>query len=427
MTDRPQGHLQTLYEISRTINSSLDLNEVLELIMDQVITVTGAGRGFLMLADDSGRLAFRVARGIDRTAIENPTPEISQGVIESVAKTGQPLLTSNAQDDERLASRMSTVMKSLRSVLCVPLRLKDRTIGLVYVDNKLREGIFDQASLELLTAFAGQAATALENARLYGVAVEKGRMERELSMAREIQRGLLPESPPNVPGYELAAHWRSAREVAGDFYDFIPLSSGGLGVLIADVSDKGAPAALFMAVARSIIRASAVNVASPAEAMGRANRLVAADAKGGMFVTAYYAVLDADGVTTTSAGHNPPLIYRRQTGKVERAPAGGIPLGILETAAFETHALSMAPGDVLLLYTDGITEAFDSQGREFGEARLRQVLESAANGSAGDIARAIRAAIDDHLGSAPPSDDLTLVVVAATGTNSHLRPPTAVV
>lgn len=411
MTDLTRDHLQTLIDISRAISSTLDLHQVLDLVMEQVIAVTRAGRGFLMLADEQGGLTFRVARGIDREQIDKPESAISQGIIEAVARTRRPLLTSNAQTDQRLADRSSIVLKDLRSVLCVPLLIQDRFIGLVYVDNRLRQGVFDQASLDLLTAFAGQAAIALENARLYGLALEKGRMERELSMARDIQRGLLPESPPAVPGFELATFWQSAREVSGDFYDFIPLPPGDTGVLIADVSDKGAPAALFMAVARSLIRASAVTAATPADALMKANRLIAADAKSGMFVTAFYAVLGQDGTITCCAGHNPPLIYRAASASVDRLSEGGVALGVMEDVALENRPVSLAPGDVLFLYTDGFTEATNADGQYFGEDRLRQALQAAGRKCAAEIVDAIWTEFRIFVEPVAPTDDLTLIVV----------------
>lgn len=411
-TDRRAEHLAGLYEISQTITSSLDLDEVLNLVMDKVIEVSGAQRGFLMLQDHSGQLAFQVARGIEGRQIDDPESGVSRGIIESVARSGQPLLTSNAQYDERLSGRDSIVIKGLRSVLCVPLVVKGRFIGLVYVDNQVKESIFGAEALELLTSFASQAAIAIENARLYGVAVEKGRMERELQMARDIQRSLLPAAPPRLPGYDMAADWRSAREVAGDFYDFIALDDGRLGVVIADVSDKGAPAALFMAVARSLIRANAMNAPTPAEALRRANRLIVADAKSGMFVTAYYVILTAGGACLgVCAGHNPPLIYRAASRTVEALPAGGLALGWFDDAPLSDAPVALGPDDVLLLYTDGAPDAENAKGEAFGDERMRSTLKRAAGGTAAEILQYLVASIAAFAGDTPAFDDQTFVVI----------------
>jgi sigma-B regulation protein RsbU (phosphoserine phosphatase) len=239
-TDR----LALLYRLSHTFSSSLDLDEVLNLVMDEVIAVTRAERGFVMLHDAGQGLAFRVARGMDRSTIDDPQFQISRSVVERVAREGRPILTSDALHDDRFSMRKSVMSLGLRSILCVPLIHKAQILGVVYVDNRLHSGIFVQADLDLLTAIASSAAIAIENAHLYQVAVEKGRLERELQMARELQASLLPGETPQTPGWEFAARWRPARRVSGDFYDFIPLDRGHVGLVLADVSGKGMPAAL---------------------------------------------------------------------------------------------------------------------------------------------------------------------------------------
>ena len=237
---QPQGaRLALLYRVSRTFNSSLDLDEVLNRVMDEVIAVTHAERGFVMLRDEDGGLAFRVARGMDRSMVDDPEFQISRGVVEQVAHEGQPMLTSDAQRDERLSMRLSVIGLGLRSILCVPLKCKDTVSGVIYVDNRLQAGIFTADDLDLLVAIASNAAIAIENARLYQVAVEKGRMERELQMAHAVQASLLPRETPQMPGWEFEARWQPAREVSGDYYDFIPIDGNKLGLVIADVSDKG--------------------------------------------------------------------------------------------------------------------------------------------------------------------------------------------
>ncbi|NIO68862.1 MAG: GAF domain-containing protein, partial [Anaerolineae bacterium] len=225
--------LALLYRLSQTFNSSLDLDEVLNRVMDEVIAATRAERGFVMLREADGRLIFRVARGMDRETIDDPQFQISRSVVERVAREGQPILTSDAQRDARFSMRQSVQSLGLRSILCVPLKIKEEVSGVVYVDNRLKIGIFTQADLELLSAIASSAAIAIENARLYQVAVEKGRMERELQVAREVQASLLPRETPQVPGWEFVARWQPAREVAGDYYDFIPLDGEQLGLVIA--------------------------------------------------------------------------------------------------------------------------------------------------------------------------------------------------
>jgi sigma-B regulation protein RsbU (phosphoserine phosphatase) len=406
-----------LYEITSTLNSSLDLDVVLETIMDQVIEVTGAERGFLMLRDEQkGELVFQVARGMDRSYLDSPAFQVSTTVTRQVEQTRKPLLTDNAQFDNRFARGESIMMLGLRSILCVPIMVKERLIGLVYVDNRLQSGLFNEDHLALLTAFASQAGVAIENARLYRVAVEKGRMEKELQMAHDIQRGLLPRDLPTLPGYQIAADWRSAREMAGDFYDCFWLSSDTLVVVIADVSDKGAPAAIFMAVARSLIRAAALSTPTPEATLRQANRIILSDTQSGMFVTVYYTLLHPDGkFTGVSAGHNRPLLYRTEKNTHEFLPRGGRPLGWFEDLPVQAVEYQLEPGDVLVYYTDGLTEAENLDREPYGEARLVQVVKEAARLSAVEIKDKLIESVVAFMGDAPPFDDTTLVVVRYIG------------
>ncbi len=411
-SEPPSDRLALLYRLSQTFNSSLDLDEVLNLVMDEVIAVTRAERGFVTLREANGSLVFRTARGMDQKTIDDPQFQISRSVVERVASEGEPILTSDAQTDDRLSMRRSVMALGLRSILCVPLRLKDKVSGVVYVDNRLQTGIFAQDDLELLTAIASSAAIAIENARLYQLAVEKGRLERELQMARDVQASLLPRETPQVAGWELAARWEPARQVAGDYYDFIPLDEGQLGLVIADVSDKGMPAALFMALTRSIVRASVGRTLSPAEGIAHANQLICADATGGMFVTLFYARLNPTTreIVFVNAGHNPPLLYRADEDELTKLTRTGMALGVLEDTSFEERTLSLNPGDFLLLYTDGVTDATDAQEREFGMGRLESVVLDHRHARAADIMSALDQAIHDFAGSAAPFDDIAILV-----------------
>lgn len=410
-------HLATLYEITRTLNSSLELQEVLGNIMDQVIEVTGAERGFLMLRDDQkGEMVFQVARGMDRSDLDSPVFQVSTTIIREVEQTRKPLLTDNAQYDSRFMRGESIMVLGLRSILCVPIMVKERLIGVVYVDNRLQAGLFNDDHLALLTAFASQAGTAIENARLYQVAVEKGRMEKELQMAHDIQRGLLPRDLPTIPGYEIAADWKSAREVAGDFYDCFGLSDGRLGVVIADVSDKGAPAAIFMAVARSLIRGNALIASSPDETLRQVNRIILSDTQSGMFVTVYYAILHPGGkLTGVNAGHNRPLLYRTRQNTYETLPRGGRPLGWFDDLPVQAVEYQLEPGDVLVFYTDGLIEAENEKREPYGEHRLLDIVRGSAGLPAAEILKHITDSMISFMGAAPPFDDTTLVVVRYTG------------
>ncbi len=407
-------HLSLLYRLSQTFSSSLNLDEVLHRVIDEVIAVTHAERGFVMLYDEEGRSVFRVARGIDQQTIYDPQFQVSRGVVDRVAHEGQPVLTSNAQTDDRFSMRQSVMLLGLRSILCVPLRVKGQVSGVIYVDNRLQTGIFTQADLELLMAIASSAAIAIENARLYQVAVEKGRLEQELQMAREVQGSLLPRETPQIAGWEFAARWQPAHEVAGDYYDFIPLDEGMLGVVIADVSDKGMPAALFMALTRSTVRASVDRSISPAESITHANRLICADANDGMFVTLFYGLLNpATRVCTyVNAGHNPPLLYRADEDDLTELTRTGMAVGVLVDTLYEQRDIQLAPGDFLLLYTDGIIDAIDAQEQLFGMTRLRQVVEERRHAPPRELVTSLTQAVDDFVGPTPRFDDVTILVIA---------------
>lgn len=414
----PNQHLATLYEITRRLNSSLDLSDVLNFVMDRVLEVTGAERGFLMLRDDeTGLLNFRVARGLDIGDLEKPKFQVSRTIVNMVAESGEAVLTDNAQTT--FGEHQSVVMMALRSIICVPIKVRDRILGVVYVDNRIHTSLFDEQHLDLLNAFASQAGTAIENARLYEIAIEQGRMQRELEMAHNIQLGLLPTEFAAIKGYDIAVSWDSAREVAGDFYDCFTLDDGtAMGVVIADVSGKGAPAAIFMAVARSLIRGNATAALSPDDMLRQANRLIMADSgNSGMFVTVYYTVFQAAGrVSCVNAGHNQPIWWHQATEEAEWLPRGGRALGWFDDLPVEQLDYVLEVGDMLIFYTDGIVEAEDMNHDPFGEARLLDAIAgSSSNGTPNGVRDAILAAVDEFVGVAPPFDDRTLVIVQYTG------------
>ncbi len=418
MTDQaaPQNlspeHLLTLYEITGTMISSLDFNEVLNHVMDSMMEVTKAQRGFLMIADDeTGELRVQVHKG---EGLEEEG--YSTTIVNQVVSTRLPLLTNNAQFDTRFQAGQSIIMRGLRAILCAPMMVKGRLMGVVYVDTSMRSRNFSNSDRDLLSAVAGQAAIALDNARLYTVAVEKGRIERELQMASEIQQGLLPHRMPDLPSYEMAAAWRPAREVAGDFYDAFSLGKDQAGVVIADVSDKGAPAALFMAVARTMIRSHAHAGLLPVDVVARTNDLILEDAESGMFVTVYHSQFFSDGRSLhVNAGHNPPLYYHQAGGTAEYMPRGGRAVGWFPDNPLQEVQLQLTPGDIIVYYTDGLTEAENPVADYYGEARLAQVVALNSDQSAEGILKSILDDVELFAEGTPPFDDLTILVVRYVG------------
>jgi sigma-B regulation protein RsbU (phosphoserine phosphatase) len=408
-------HLLTLYQITGTMNSSLDLDAAMNNIIDAVMNVTRAQRGFLLSVDEGGGpLRVLTARGADGSTLAEDA--YSTTIVNEVLRTRETLLTNNAQFDQNYEVGQSIIMRGLRAILCAPMMVKDRIAGIVYVDTSMRSGTFTEADRDLLDLVAGQAAITLENAYLYSVAVEKGRMERELQMAREIQQGLLPSKLPQLAGYQIAAHWEAAREVAGDFYDAFMLGPDGFAIVIADVSDKGAPAALFMAVARTMIRTLAYGGSPPVETLRQTNDLMLEDADSGMFVTVYHSVFQRDGSGThVNAGHNPPLIYRQARGEVESLPRGGRAIGWFPDNPLTPLEQTLAPGDVIVYYTDGISEAENAAGEQFGLDRLVEVVAQNAESSAEALLKRISQAVERFVDGAAAYDDMTLVVVRFTG------------
>ncbi len=417
-TSLPAERLALLARLAQQFNSSLDLDEVLSRIMDEVIAAVRAERGFVMLHDDAGQLTFRVARGLDQRTIDDPSFQVSRGVIERVAAEGRPLLSSDAQHDDRFSMRQSVFTLGLRSILCAPLIVRDHTIGVIYVDSRLQAGIFTPADLELLTGIASSAAIAIENARLYQSAVAKGRLERELQVARDLQISLLPHEVPVAAGWQFASRWHPAREVAGDFFDFIRRGEGQTGALVADVADKGIAAALFMALSRSVLRASLRSAASPCEGIAAANRLICDDASDGMFVTLFYAEVDGSGcLTYVNAGHNPAYLVRGDSGECTELPLTGPLLGFSETAAFGQERVQLEPGDFVLMYTDGVTEAVSATNVDefYGEERLKAFLYERRDQSARDILQALVDALGDFIEPTGLRDDVTMVGIKRTG------------
>lgn len=409
-------HLTTLYQISMTMNSSLEFDEALANVIDAMMLATKAERGVLMGFDEeTGALRLLGARGVAGEQLVKEEA-YSTTIVNQVVSTRQPLLTNNAMFDDRITPGQSIIMRGLRAILCAPMMAQDRLVGVVYVDTSMRSGAFTEADRDLLSAIANQAGITLENSRLYTVAVEKGRLEHELNLAREIQQGLLPRRKPQLPGYEVEAVWESAREMAGDFYDYFNLDEHTFGVVIADVSDKGAPSALFMAVARSMIRSFAYAGLPPRQTLSQTNDLILDDAESGMFVTVYHSVFYQDGRSVNiNAGHNPPVIYRAASRSASLMPQGGRAIGWFPDNPLSEVQLQLEHGDVIVYYTDGLTDAENPNGENFGEARLCRVVEESGTGTASDILKYILQSIDNFAQGIIPFDDLTLMVVRYVG------------
>lgn len=408
-----RDELAALFHVTQLVNSSLDLAQVLNQVMDQIIRLTNAERGFLMLFNDVGELEFKIARNVDQETIAGSSFSISRTIVQHVAEQGEPIVTTNAQTDPRFRNQESVLSFSLRSILCVPLQVKDRVTGVIYADNRIKSGIFGDRHRDLLTVFANQAAISIENARLHAQEIQQQLINQELETARAIQQSFLPQAIPQHPGWDIAAFWHPARNVAGDFYDFYPLPDGRLAIVVADVSGKGVPAALVMALTVTVLRFAMGLNFSPGELMDHANQAIISNQGSKVFTTVFVGYLNLDSLTLqfASAGHNPPLLYRAATGWCEYLEVLGVAVGVFKEAEYAEEAVSLARGDVLVLYTDGITEALNAQEEEFGEERLERLVRQHASRPAQELTDLIIEAVADFAQGQGVFDDETLVVI----------------
>jgi serine phosphatase RsbU (regulator of sigma subunit) len=297
-------------------------------------------------------------------------------------------------------------------LFAVPIAVREAVYGVMLIEEAAGGLRFRTRRLEIITGIAQQAALAIQNDLLQKEMFVRERLETEVQMARQIQKTFIPESLPEVAGWEFAARWKTARQVGGDFYDVFYLPGEQIGLFIADVADKGVPAALFMALTRTLVRAAVLDTDSPAEALRRVNDLLFPDTKQGMFVTAVYAVLDTERnqLTYVNAGHNPP-IWVKCDGTLERLTRSGVALGASEEARYEQRVIQLDQEDSLLLYTDGLTEAFNNDGEFFGDTRLDEALVSNSCSSAHELIDVVEKSLIDFVQDMPAADDLTMLVV----------------
>jgi len=297
-------------------------------------------------------------------------------------------------------------------LFAVPIAVKEDLYGVMLIEEAPGGLRFRARRLEIITGIAQQAALAIQNELLQKEMVVRERLETEVQLARQIQQTFIPESLPQFEDWELAARWKTARQVGGDFYDVFDLPDRRLGLFIADVADKGVPAALFMALTRTLVRAAVIEGTPPAEAMKRVNDLLIPDTRQGMFVTAVYAVLDMEKneLTYVNAGHNPPL-WVKHDGNIERLTRTAIALGVVIGEPVEQRTIKFESGDNLLLYTDGLTESFNAEGVFYGEERLLESIKSDHCSSAGDLLDVVEKFLLNFVQDMPPADDLTMLVL----------------
>jgi len=399
-----------LLQVATMISASPDLDEMLTTVVSLTPLLASVSWCVVLLWDESSQ-QFVTARS------HAAPPEIMRALEEETAALAEPLLdplvVASEPFEATIAGAGNEASADAQRVTAFPLRTWDHLLGGLLVGGASPGQTAPEHHRGILTGIANQLTLAVENARLHERALEQKRLQRSVELAREIQESFLPECCPEVEGWDLAAEWRAARGVGGDFYDFVSLPGDHLGLVIADVSDKGMGAALYMALSRAVLRAAALTTVDPAETLRRANRVLMDDARSGMFVTVFYAIVSTrTGVMTYArAGHSPALLLRVHSREViELRPSGAV-LGILDDPQIEKGSQQMQPGDVLLLYTDGVVEAVNEEQQEFGRKRLTQALQHCDDVSAEDALMRIDAAMQTFVAGQPQSDDITLIVM----------------
>ena len=432
--------LNALLQVAENLGRATTVDELLGVAVRLPPLLIGAERCYVLFWERAtGVFALRGAYGlrheIRALLLGQPmrpdhAPLLAR-IVAAAVPDGPRLLTLDNAKANADAWPQLIPSAGCGSLVALPLLGRAGLLGALVLDDDATTVPLDARQVNLAVGAARQVAAALESLLLSREAEAAARLEEELRVAREIQTSLLPARLPQLPGWQIAAAWRSARLVGGDFYDFWPLARGQgpgdrgqgaegaqpallpeLGFVIADVSDKGMAAALFMALSRSLVRAAALDGSPPATAIERANRWITRDSESGMFVTLFYGVLEPTSgrLRYTSAGHNPPLHYRVADGSFAELRAPGIALGVLEEIKLHEAEVTLAPGDLLVCYTDGVTEAINEALQEFGVERLRALIAAQRALGAEALVEAITDAVSRHGQGQPPFDDVTLVV-----------------
>jgi serine phosphatase RsbU (regulator of sigma subunit) len=394
--------LEALINAGMELSESQPLAELFQTILDLAIKAVSAQRGVVMVFEN-GELVAKAHKGEGF--------RISTAVRDKVLKDKSSIRVQNAQLEEAFKSRMSIVEQRVHAMMVVPLQTKEQIIGLIYVDSPFVLRVFTEEDLSLLTVMANIAAVRLEQARLAEIEQAERIMKRDLAQAAEIQRAILPETAPEVSGLDLAGFNAPCRTVGGDYYGFVTYPGGRVGLALGDVSGKGMPAALMVMAFEARLRVLAEDEDSAANVVSRLNKVTCENCPSNRFITFFFGILDpASGqLAYANAGHNPPLVVR-PSGAVEVLQGGGPVLGIVPTAPYGQDQARLAAGDLLVIYSDGVTEATNTAEEEYGEERLIEVLQSRRGEAAAAIVDAVTESLHQFTSGAPQADDITLVV-----------------
>ena len=412
-TQLQMPHLRALVEASKILNSTLDLDHLLELILEVATREMQADRGTVYLLDkQAGELRARIAQGLETRILR---VKVGEGISGKVAETGETVRIEDAYQDPRFAQKFDA--KSgyrTSSMICTPIRNKTgEIIGVIQLLNKT-VGTFGREDEVFLNALTVHIAIALENAKLHALLVDRQRIHTELELARQIQQNLLRPPPQRWHRYRMAARADTCYEVGGDFYDFLPISHSTLWVVIADVSGKGISSALVMSTVQASLRALLVGVHSFERLLEQMNPMIQDFTGGNLYVTLFLGLFDSESrkLHYINAGHNPPVLVRAD-GRFELLEEGGTVLGLLPGVKFTRAQTELQSGDVLLLYTDGVVEACNPADEMFGvEGLVRSVEASRPDVTPETVLARILANVREFSAGEPPADDQTLVVIS---------------
>ena len=411
--------------MAQAVVSLSDLDEILSTIIRIIPILVGVERCILYVWDASREVyVFNHGFGLNKEAVTRLTTlEFTKGnypMMDLAREQNQPtvyILKPNDVPEKWMKFKPAeenekAMIVGERLLISIPLLIKSDLFGVLLIEEGEGARRFRSRRLEIVNGIAQEIALAIQNDRLQDELVVRERLETEIQLARQIQETFIPETLPQHLGWELAARWKTARQVGGDFYDVIKLPDNKLGIIIADVADKGVPAALFMALTRTLVRAAVAEKLPPSGVLKRVNDLLIPDTRQGMFVTAVYGVLDQETCefTYANAGHNPPL-WIHSSGQIEKLIRTGIALGVTYSNPMSQRTIMLNTGESLLLYTDGLTEAFSPEGILFGDSRLLDAVRSDRSSSASGLLDSVESRLNDFIGLQPLSDDLTLLVI----------------
>ena len=407
---RAVEELSVLNELARSIGASLNAKEIMDRMIQRALRAVGAEQGVVALvAKQPNDTIKTVARAIGTSSAREPL-RLNESLLGWMYLNERPLVVNDLENDERFQGLKPN--QSVSSVLCVPLMIKSELKGVLTVYNKKGGGGFTEEDERLLGILAAQSAQVVENARLYEEEKAHTLLKQEIRLVSGIQAQLLPKKGPEVPGYDIAGRNIPARTVGGDYFDFIPISTGRMCFCLGDVSGKGLPASLLMANLQATLRGQIHHDVNSSDCLKRCNRMLYRSTDPEHFATLFCGYLDFEthSLEYCNAGHNYPFLFSEGRDPV-RLETGGVILGILEDYPFEQGSVDLKPGDLLVVFSDGVSEAIDSDEVEFGEDRLAELAETHRDDSAAELIERIIKAVGDHSGSHPQADDMTMVVI----------------